>query len=417
MKQSRRFMIKCITMLLTAALVIFAVSGCSSRPEDKPVVKRVTTTLAKKSAISITVDYAGKVVPIEEVTIASKLPGKVELIKADVGTSVKEGDLLFSLDTKSVNAQLRQSKAAVDNAQAGFIMATDSTTAQQVTELKSAVDQAQLQFDDAKRSYDRVQQLFNSSAASQKQLEDAGTYLKNSEVQLNSLKENLKIFIERSAPQTEAIASAQLEQAKAAYEAASIQVGDSSVVAPISGIVSMRNIDEGEFVGGGVPVFTVINTDTVMISISVPDTLAEKLHIGDPVPIRITALRDQGFMGIIDIISPAADPQTQAYTVKLKLENPGNAIKPGMLAKVSMPLDSKENIIIVPNEAILVQDAAQYVYIVEGGKVKKVQVTTGLSNDEFTEVTGGLKEGEPVITEGQSFLNDGENVSTDKRRI
>ncbi len=411
MKQSKRSMIKCMTLLLVAALILLPAAGCSSKPEDKPVVKRVTTTLAKKSSISITVEYAGKVVPMEEVTIASKLPGKVALVKADVGTSVKEGDLLFSLDTKSVNAQLRQSKAAVDNAQAGLIMATDSTIAQQVTELKAAVEQAQLQYDDAKRSYDRVQQLYASSAASKKQLEDAGTYLKNSEVQLNSLKENLKIFNERSAPQTAAIASAQLEQAKAAYEAASIQVGDSSVMAPISGVVSMRNIDEGEFVGGGIPVFTVINTDTVMISISVPDTLAEKLHAGDPVPIRITALGEQEFTGIIDTVSPAADPQTMAYTVKIKLENTGNAIKPGMLAKVSMPLDSKENIIIVPNEAILVQDAAQYIYIVEGGKVKKVQVTTGLSNDEFTEIAGGLKEGEPVITEGQSFLNDGENVS------
>lgn len=411
MKQYRRSASKCMLLLLTAVLVLLPAAGCSSKQDDKPVVKHVTTTLARKSAISISVEYAGKVVPIEEVTIASKLPGRVELVKADVGSSVKKGDMLFSLDTKSVDAQLKQSKAAVDNAQAGLIMATDSTIAQQVTELTAAVEQAQLQYDDAKRSYDRVKQLYDSSAASKKQLEDADTYLKNSEVKLNSLKENLKIFNERSAPQTAAIASAQLEQAEAAYEAASVQAVDSSIVAPISGVVSMRNIDEGEFVAGGIPVFTVINTETVMVSISVPDTIVEKLHTGYPVPVKITALSGQDFTGIIDTISPAADPQTLAYTVKIKLENGGNAIKPGMLAKVSLPLDSKENIVLVPNEAILVQDAAQYIYIVEGGKVKKVQVTTGITNAEFTEVTGGLKEGEPVITEGQSFLNDGENVS------
>jgi len=411
MKQSRRIMLKYMILLMAVCLILLPTAGCSSKQEKETVVKRVTTTLAEKSAISISVEYAGKVIPIEEVSIASKLPGKVELVKADVGTSVKAGDLLFSLDTKTLNAQLKQSKAAVNNAQAGLTLAKDSTIAQKVTELEAAVEQAQLQYDDAKRSYDRVKQLFDSSAASQKQLEDAVTYLKTSEVQLNSLKENLKIFNERSAPQTEAIASAQLEQAKAAYETASIQVDDSSIIAPISGIVSMCNVDEGEFVAGGISVFTVINTETVIISISVPDTITEKLHAGDPVPIRMTALSGQEFTGVIDTISPAADPQTQAYTVKIKVENPDNAIKPGMLAKVSLPLDSKENTILVPNEALLVQDTAQYIYIVEGGKVKKVQVTTGLSNDEFTEVTGGLKEGEPVITEGQSFLNDGETVS------
>lgn len=410
MKQYRRFISKCILLLLTAVLVLLPAAGCSSKQEDKPAAKHVTTTLARKSAISISVEYAGKVVPIEEVTIASKLPGRVELVKADVGSRVRKGDLLFSLDTKSVDAQLKQSKAAVDNAQAGMIMATDSTIAQKVTELTAAVEQAQLQYVDAKRSYDRVKQLYDSSAASKKQLEDADTYLKNSEVQLNSLKENLKIFNERSAPQTAAIASAQLEQAKAAYEAATVQAVDSSIVAPISGVVSMRNIDEGEFVAGGIPVFTVINTETVMVSISVPDTIVEKLNTGDTVPIKITAFSGQEFTGIIETISPAADPQTLAYIVKIKLENTGNVIKPGMLAKASLPLDSKENIVLVPNEAILVQDAAQYIYIVEGGKVKKVQVTTGITNAEFTEITGGLKEGEPVITEGQSFLNDGDSV-------
>ncbi len=176
----------------------------------------------------------------------------------------------------------------------------------------------------------------------------------------------------------------------------------------------MRSIDEGEFVASGIPVLTVINSKTVVITISVPDTIIRKLHTGEQVPMKVTALPVQEFMGIIDTISPAADSRTQAYAVKLRLENPDYVIKPGMLAKVILPIESKENIITVPNEAILVEDAIQYVFIVEDGKVKKTPVSTGLSNDKITEVTEGLKEGAVIITEGQSFLNDGEKVNISK---
>lgn len=414
MKQFKRIMNKCISVLTVAALVLLPAVGCSRNVEVTQTEKNVKVTTATKSSISINVEYAGKVKPLEEITIASKLPGKVELVKAAVGSEVQKGDLLFKLDTKAVNAQLNQSKAAVDNAQANLARVQDSSLDQQIIQLEAAVKQAQIQYDDAKRSYDKIQQLYGADAASKQQLDDAESYLKNAEVQLNSAQDNLKVLREKAAPQTTAIAATQLEQAQAAYEAASIQVSDSTVTAPISGVISMRNVDEGEFVGSGTPAFTVINSKTLIIEISVPDTVVAKLHTGQQVPMKITATPQGDFTGTIDAISPAADPATQAYTVKLRLENPDNAIKPGMLAKVILPMESKADVITVPNEAIFVEDGIQYVFLAEAGKVKKTTVSIGLSNDKVTEVTGGLSEGASIITEGQSFLNDGENVNVIK---
>lgn len=411
MKQSRIKINKLISLLLIIALVLLPITGCSKKQDDSPKLKNVKIAKANKSSISIAVEYAGKVAPIEEVTIASKLPGKVELVNADVGTEVQKDDLLFKLDTKTTNAQLSQSKAAVDNAKANLIRTTDSSVAQQTTQLEAATQQAQLQYDDAKLMLERVQELYAVEAVSKEQLENATTYFKNAEVQLTTAKDNLRILKLKAAPQTAAIASAQLEQAQAAYETASIQVNDSTVTSPINGVVSMRNIDEGEFVGSGIPAFTVMNAKTVVVTINIPDTIVGKLNKNDQVPIKITALPNNEFTGIIDSISPAADARTQAYTVKLKLENPDNVIKPGMLAKAALPIENKDNIIAVPNEALFIEDGIQYVFLVEAGKVKKVSVSIGLSNDRITEITEGLSEGAEIITEGQSFLNDGEKVS------
>ncbi len=414
MKQFKRMTNKLIPMLLIAALTLFPLTGCSKGQENIESVKKVKVTEAKKSAISISVEYAGKVTPIEEVSIASKLPGRVELVKADVGSEVQQGDLLFQLDTRSASAQLSQSKAAVDNAQAGLVKATDSSILTEVLKLEAAAQQAQLQYDDAKRGYERAQALYSTEAVSKKDLEGVETQFKNAEIQLKSAKDNLKTLKEKTTPQIAAVASAQLEQARASYEAASIQVSDSSVTSPIAGVVSMRNVDAGEFVSGGMPAFTIINAKTVIITVSVPDTTVEKLHTCQQVPIKITALPKSEFTGTIDTISPAADPKTLAYAIKLRLENSDNLIKPGMLAKVVLPLESKNGILTMPNEAIVVEDSIQYVFIVKDGKVKKVRISTGLSNEKITEVIEGIAEGAAIITEGQSFLNDGEQVDISK---
>lgn len=414
MKQYRQMRNKLVPLLMIAVLASLPLTGCTKGQENIQAVKNVKVTEAKKSSISIYVEYAGKVAPVEEVSIASKLPGRVELVRADVGTEVKKGDLLFQLDTKATNAQLSQSKAAVDYAQAGLVKATDSSIIQEVLKLEAAVQKAQQQYDDAKRSQDRTKALYDTGAVSKREMEGADTLLKNAEVDLKSAKDNLKTLTEKTAPQTAAVASAQLKQAQATYESALIQVSDSSVTAPIDGIVSMRNIDEGEFVSAGMPVFTVIDTTTVIITVNVPDTTVKKLRTGGQVPVKITALPENEFTAAIETISPAADARTMAYTVKLRLENPDNVIKPGMLAKVSLPLESKSGILAVPNESIVVEDSIQYVFLVEKEKVKKARISTGLSNDRITEITEGLTEGAAVITEGQSFLNEGEQVNISK---
>src|SRR5208283_4855858 len=113
-------------------------------------------------------------------------------------------------------------------------------------------------------------------------------------------------------------------------------------------------------------------------------------------------------------VSPAADPRTQGYSVKVRITAPGDAVRPGMLARVSFPVDSRSGIVVVPNQALVSDSGVQNVYVVEDGVVKKLAVQTGISDEAVTEVTAGLAEGALVITEGQSFLNEGEKVTISK---
>lgn len=399
-----------IFIILPAVLMLF--SGCGSRTAaaDKEV-KNVRTVKASMSSISIDVEYPGKVKPLEEVVVSPKIPGRVSELKADVGSEVEKGQTLFTLETKDADALYKQSQANLDAANANLKRTGGSALSQQVLQAESALKQAQVQYDDAKRLYDKTKALYEGDAASRQQLDDAESRYKSAGIQLGAAGDNLKLLREKAGPQSVDVASAQVEQAQASVEQAAIQLENTVINSPISGVVSIRNVEAGELVSSSIPAFTVINTKILLLEISIPDKMLGKVSKGQTVPVRISALGNKNLDGIIDTVSPSTDARTQFYTVKVKLDNPDGTVKPGMFARVLLPAEKKENVLTVPNEAVVIENGVQYVYTVVDGRIKKKSVNIGLSNDKITEIIKNLNENETVITEGQAFLNDGDAVS------
>ena len=96
--------------------------------------------------------------------------------------------------------------------------------------------------------------------------------------------------------------------------------------------------------------------------------------------------------------------------MKVRIDAPQAALRPGMFARVSFPVEKKENILVVPNTAVVTETGVDYVYTVQDGVLKKLAVQIGTSDEAVTEITSGLQDGALVVTEGQSFLNDGQKV-------
>lgn len=400
-----------IFIILPAVLMLS--SGCGSRTAaaDKEV-KNVRTVKASMSSISIDVEYPGKIKPLEEVVVSPKISGRVSEVKADVGREVEKGQTLFTLETKDADALYKQSQANLDAANANLKRTGGSALSQQVLQAESALKQAQVQYDDAKRLYDKTKALYEGGAASRQQLDDAESRYKSAGIQLGAAGDNLKLLREKAGPQSVDVASAQVEQAQASVAQAAIQLENTVINSPISGVVSIRNVEAGELVSSSIPAFTVINTKILLLEVSIPDKMLGKVSKGQTVPVRISALGNKNLDGIIDTVSPSTDARTQFYTVKVKLDNPDGTVKPGMLARVLLPAEKKENVLTVPNEAVVTENGVQYVYTVADGRIKKKSVNIGLSNDKITEIIKNLNENEAVITEGQAFLNDGDAVST-----
>jgi HlyD family secretion protein len=402
-------------LVIVQIITILSLAGCGKKEVvSEPVIKTVTTAAAQNSSIEISVEYPGMIKPLDEIMISSKIAGRVEDVKVSIGQQVNKGDVLFTLESEEVKAQYNQSQAALESAKANYNLTAGSSLSQKITQTESALQTAEVQYRESKDAYDKTKTLFDEGVVAKQDLDNAKNRFDIANIQLNNAKDNLNLLKNSVGPESIKVASGQVDQAKASVSLASTQLQNVIVTSPISGIVSLRNIEPGELVSGAVPAITIINSKELITEINVIDKVALKLQKNQKISVKVNSEVEKTFVGIIDTISPSADSRTQLYNIKVKIQNPDSIIKSGMFAKVLIPQEKKDNTVVVPNSAIVIENGVQYVYTVQNNIVKKKAVTIGLSNTSITEITSALNAGELVITEGQSFLAEGEKVSIAK---
>ena len=384
--------------IIIAILLIAVAYGVNHVHNNKKVEAPVTINNVKTQKVAIgslstVVDYASKFDPVQEVQVFPKTGGKVAGINVEVGDKVTGGQVLFTLDTAELQAQLQIQQTGLAAAQVNLAK-TSSASEQTLNKL-------QITYHDAQDNYDKTKKLYDAGAVSKQELDAAKTNYDNAAIDLKAAQADLAT----------AAAEAQVEQARANVNSAQVQIDNATVISPISGIVSAKDVKVGEIASSQSGSVTVIDSSSMIAEISVPDIVIGKIHIGQTAPVSINAIKDKSVSGVIDTISPNSTSKDNSYLVKVKIDNAQNDLIAGMFIKISLPAENKSNILMVPNEAIRMENNVNYLYAVVNGMVKKVAVTVGISNSKDTEVAGNITEGMDIIIEGQSFLNEGEKVN------
>jgi membrane fusion protein (multidrug efflux system) len=185
---------------------------------------------------------------------------------------------------------------------------------------------------------------------------------------------------------------------------AQIQVRDSKVRAPISGVVAERMVKEGNMTPNpGGEMFSIVALDTLQGVVYLPESEINNVSIGQEAELEFPST-SQAIPATVALISPIIDTNSGTFKVTLNVKNEGYRLKPGMFAKVSLTLDERENAQLVPLKALLVTDTETSLFIVEENKAKKVIVETGFEEDGMVEVLTPLNAKAPIITVGQLGL-------------
>lgn len=195
------------------------------------------------------------------------------------------------------------------------------------------------------------------------------------------------------------------EVSKSTYEN---MLENTTLVSPISGVVTARNYDVGDM-ASGLPIFVVQRINPVKIMISVSESLYAYIKKGMAVEVELDALPEQKFSAKVSRITPSIDASTRTFPVELTLANDKELVKPGMYARVTMNYGTRKNIV-VPDVAVVKQlgSGNRYIYVCkEDGTVAYQKVELGRRMGDKYEILSGIADGDVVVTSGQVALKDG----------
>lgn len=205
------------------------------------------------------------------------------------------------------------------------------------------------------------------------------------------------------------------EGQKTSYEVAKLTyenlLENTTLVTPVSGVVTARNYDNGDMCGG-LPIFVVQKINPVKIQINVSESLYSYMKKGMVVDVELDALPEKKFQGKISRITPMIDASTRTFQVELTVANPQELIKPGMYARVSVNYGTRKNIV-VPDMAVVKQlgSGDRYIYVYQqDGTVKYQKVELGRRMGAQYEILSGIADGDVVVTSGQVALKNGIEV-------
>ncbi len=385
-------MIGVVVLVMVAAGVGIAAKVGGTKIDPTKIGKVDQGDLAKS------VVATGKIQPITKVEIKSKASGIVKHLLVDAGERVKAGQVLAELDKEQIQAQVRAASAALEAAEAN-LHATEADIE------RAKVDALGPDIPTLQRAYERAKQMATEGVVSQAALDDAQRAY---ELALN--KRNVAVAQLSVSRAKQAQAKAQVAQSRASLEQSQEEFRNSTIVAPIDGLVLSRDVEIGDAVSSililgssATLVMTLGDTHEVYVKGKVDESDIGKVYLGQIARIKVESFKDKSFDGKVTKISPlgAEKDNVTTFEVRVSITNPGGELKANMTANAEIILEDHKNVLFIPEQALIYdKDKKASVEVPDpkgqDGK-RKVAVTVGISNGSKTELLSGLKKDDKVV--------------------
>lgn len=204
--------------------------------------------------------------------------------------------------------------------------------------------------------------------------------------------------------------SVQFRLARADHDLSRKRLDDTSILAPLSGVVTERNVKVSDLVSTTQPLFRIVGLNTLEAEVHIPEQDYAKVQVGQEAVLTIDAFPEELFPGKVERKSPVIDSRSGTAEVTIAVENPEGLLRPGMFVRVQIIIAVHPNALILPREAILMQGERKTVFAVRVGAARELTVKTGFEEGDRVEVLEGLQEDDLVVVRGHLGLQDGTKV-------
>src|SRR5215203_494961 len=402
---------------------------------NKETGVKVSAEKVSRRTITETVNASGKVYPEIEVKISPDISGEVVELNVAEGDSVKRGQVLarifadiYALQRDEAASRVNQSTATVENS-------------------KASLEALQAALDQAKQNYDRNKELYDQKVISRSEFEGYETTYRSAQANYNAAKQNIKGL------------QAGVQTAQTGLSSANKNLGRTTLIAPMNGVISSLLVKKGERVAGnsfsiGTEMMRVADMSVLEIRVDVGENDVVKVHLGDSADVEVDAYNNRKFKGVVTQIASSIKSGTGAsalastdvtqYEVRIRLDKNSYSdlidptkpksfpFRPGMNASADIKTKRRDNVLAVPinsvttrvigsdktiadkkkeeekkkktegnDEAVAVNsdELEELVFVVQkDGKVKRVKVKTAIQDINYIEIQEGLAEGDEVVT-------------------
>lgn len=309
----------------------------------------------------------------ETVNVTPQSTGRLEKTYFQVGDRVRQGELVAELEDSELQQRVRRAEAAI------------AVSAANVTQRKAELA-------NIKANLGRAEQLYKEQLLSPQEYEQQRTGLATMDAQV-------------------ALAEAQQQQAEAELAELKIQLAQTKVYAPLSGDVSVRYVDEGSLVSPSTPLIQIVNLTTLVTIGNVPERSVGRLRIGTPAEVRVDAIPDKVFRGVIARIAPVLDAATRSASIQIDIPNPERMLRAEMFVRINLDLGTMRDANLIPRDALVYRGTEAGVFLLDEQQRPVFQaVQTGVNTEDDRVEVLNLAPGTSVIGRGATMLREGDEV-------
>lgn len=322
------------------------------------------------------VDYitvVGNLIGEATVDVVPRVAGRIDSLPVKLGDRVARGAVVARIEDREIREQINQAQATLEVNKANVMQRENEVQLQQ-------------------NALDRTKTTFERGLTARQLLEDA-------EARYNAALSQVLV------------AKAQQTQTQSRIDELRITLSNTTVVSPVDGFVSKRNLDPGAFANANTVMLQVVDIGTVRLVANLVEKGFKKVTPGVEAKVQVDTFSGEDFIGRVSRVAPVFDPATRTAQMEIEVPNPGFRLKPGMYARVRLTVERRPNALTVPSNAVVDADGKRGVFMVKDQTAKFVETKIGLSDGERIEILDGLREGDRVITAGALALRDGDRVA------
>jgi RND family efflux transporter MFP subunit len=389
--------------------------------ETVDAIPNVHVIVAKPAARTESITLPGNIAAIQYATIYARVDGYLKTRYVDIGDQVKAGQLLAEIDTPTVDQNVAQAKAGLDEAKAK--LKNELANLKQAQEKKltadSEVEKAKADLDYARITASRWENLCERGAVSQQSRDEKVRLLESNTANYAAQKTNEKaaeaqVLASQSSVE---VAQAAIEAKSADYKKELAQQSFQKVTAPFDGIITLRKVDPGALITQGssttnLELFQLAKIEVLRIYVAVPQRIARFLRPGMDAMVLPSEFPDRNFIGKVTNVSGALDSNTRTRQTEIRVHNPDHALLPGMYAEIKLTTLREAPWIRVPGTTLVVRPDGQFVVIVKNDAAHYQKITIGRDYGDEVEVRSGLQGNEQVVISPSDDLLEGQKVKT-----